>query len=65
MKESIRMESKSWSEIKDKVYGKKGETRRDKLDKEFESFKSLLIKKSPGRITIQNSCIQSANPLIR
>jgi len=45
MKETIKMETKSWSDIKDKVYGKPGTTRRDKLDKEFESFKSLLIKK--------------------
>jgi DNA-binding XRE family transcriptional regulator len=41
------METKSWKEIKDNVYGEKGTTRRDKLDREFESFKvGLLLKKA-------------------
>ena len=30
---------KSWSQIKDEQYGKKGTKRRDELDREFESFK--------------------------
>jgi len=30
---------KTWSEIKDKVYGKKGTARREQLDREFETFK--------------------------
>jgi DNA-binding XRE family transcriptional regulator len=37
------METKSWKEIKDAVYGKKGTERRDKLEREFESFKIGLL----------------------
>jgi len=37
------METKSWKEIKDKVYGEKGTGRRDELDREVESFKIGLI----------------------
>ena len=33
------MKTKNWSEIKNEVYGEKGTERRDKLDREFESFK--------------------------
>ena len=41
------METKSWTDIKDKVYGKKGTERRDELDRDFESFKiGLLLKKA-------------------
>lgn len=41
------METKSWKEIKDDVYGKKGTLRRDKLDREFETFKlGLMLKKA-------------------
>jgi DNA-binding XRE family transcriptional regulator len=41
------METKSWKEIKDNVYGKKGIPRRDNLDREFETFKvGLLLKKA-------------------
>lgn len=41
------METKSWKEIKDSVYGKKGTERRDKLDRDFESFKiGLLLRKA-------------------
>jgi len=41
------MSTKSWKAIKDDVYGKVGTTRRDKLDREFESFKiGLLLKKA-------------------
>ena len=29
----------SWSDLKDQVYGEKGTTRRDLLDREFKSFK--------------------------
>lgn len=39
------METKSWKDIKDSVYGKKGTERRDELDRDFESFKiGLLIR---------------------
>jgi hypothetical protein len=37
------MNTKSWSEVKDNVYGKKGTERRDELDRDFESFKIGLM----------------------
>jgi ribosome-binding protein aMBF1 (putative translation factor) len=38
---------KSWTQIKDDVYGKKGSTRRDELDREIETFKiGLLIRQA-------------------
>jgi DNA-binding XRE family transcriptional regulator len=37
------METTSWKDIKDNVYGKKGTIRRDELDREFESFKIGLL----------------------
>jgi DNA-binding XRE family transcriptional regulator len=37
------MENKSWKEIKNTVYGKKGTERRDELDRDFESFKIGLL----------------------
>jgi DNA-binding XRE family transcriptional regulator len=41
------MSTRSWKEIKDEVYGKKGTSRRDALELEFESFKiGLLLKKA-------------------
>ncbi len=41
------METKSWTEIKDTVYGTKGTARRDNLDRDFESFKiGLQLKKA-------------------
>ena len=41
------MNTKSWKEIKDDVYGKKGTSRRDDLEREVESFKiGLLLKKA-------------------
>ena len=41
------MKTRSWDEIKDEVYGKKGTSRRDELDRDFESFKvGLLLKKA-------------------
>ena len=42
-----KMETKSWSKIKDEVYGKKGSERRDNLERDFESFKiGLLLRKA-------------------
>lgn len=38
-----KMETKSWKEIKDTVYGKKGTERRDGLERDFESFKIGLL----------------------
>ncbi|MEN9336108.1 MAG: hypothetical protein RLZZ500_1095 [Bacteroidota bacterium] len=41
------METKSWNEIKNDVYGEKGTDRRDELDREFQGFKiGLLLKKA-------------------
>jgi len=41
------METKSWKEIKNTVYGKVGTTRRDELDRDFESFKiGLQLRKA-------------------
>ncbi|MBY5959695.1 helix-turn-helix transcriptional regulator [Membranicola marinus] len=37
------METKSWKDIKDTVYGKKGTERRDELDRNFDSFKIGLL----------------------
>lgn len=39
--------TKSWAEVKDTVYGKKGTERRDQLDRDFESFKiGLQLRKA-------------------
>lgn len=41
------METKSWKNIKDDIYGNIGTTRRDELERDFESFKiGLLLKKA-------------------
>ena len=41
------METKSWKEIKNDVYGKKGTPRRSRLEREFEGIKiGLLLKKA-------------------
>lgn len=41
------MGTKSWKEIKDTVYGKKGTERRDELERDFEGFKiGVLLKKA-------------------
>lgn len=37
------MNTKSWSEIKDNVYGEKGTERRDELERDFEAFKIGLL----------------------
>lgn len=41
--ESINKNTKSWSEIKDKVYGKKGTERRNQLEREVETLKIGLL----------------------
>jgi ribosome-binding protein aMBF1 (putative translation factor) len=39
--------TRKWEEIKDEVYGKRGFSRRDELEREFESFHiGLLLKKA-------------------
>jgi len=41
------METKSWKDIKDNVYGTKGTERRDELERDFEGFKiGLQLKKA-------------------
>ena len=41
------METKDWKIIKDEVYGEKGTLRRDKLERDFESFKiRVLLRKA-------------------
>jgi DNA-binding XRE family transcriptional regulator len=41
------METKSWKDIKDNVYGAKGTDRRDALERDFEGFKiGLQLKKA-------------------
>ncbi len=41
------METNSWKEIKDNVYGSKGTERRNELDRDFESFKiGILLRKA-------------------
>ena len=41
------METKSWKDIKNDVYGEKGTERRDELEREFQGFKiGLLLKKA-------------------
>jgi len=43
----MKMETKSWKEIKDTVYGEKGTERRDELDRDFSGFKiGLQLKKA-------------------
>lgn len=46
-KKTKKMETKSWKEIKDTVYGKKGTDKRDELDRDFASFKiGLMLRKA-------------------
>ena len=41
------METKSWKEIKDSVYGNEGTERRDQLDRDLESVKiGILLRKA-------------------
>jgi DNA-binding XRE family transcriptional regulator len=41
------METKTWKEIKNNVYGIKGTDRRDELERDFESFKiGVLLRKA-------------------
>ena len=41
------MKTKSWDNIKDKIYGKKGTERRDDLEREVEPFMiGLLLRKA-------------------
>lgn len=41
------MNTKSWGDIKNEVYGKKGTERRNEIERDFQSFKiGLLLKKA-------------------
>lgn len=41
------MNTTSWKDIKDEIYGEKGTKRRDELERDFESFKiGLLLKQA-------------------
>ena len=43
----MKIETKSWKEIKDSIYGEKGTERRDDLERDFEGFKiGLQLKKA-------------------
>ncbi|GAP67887.1 protein containing helix-turn-helix domain [Bacteroidales bacterium 6E] len=45
--ENKNPEIRTWSDIKDRVYGEKGSERRDHLERESESFRiGLLLKKA-------------------
>jgi DNA-binding XRE family transcriptional regulator len=43
MRKTSNMDTKSWKDIKDTVYGKKGTKRRDELERDFESFKIGML----------------------
>jgi DNA-binding XRE family transcriptional regulator len=46
-KKTNKMNTRSWKDIKDEVYGEKGTPNRDELDRDFESFKiGLLLKQA-------------------
>jgi hypothetical protein len=44
-----QMKTKSWSKIKDDVYGKKGTERRDTLERDFEKFQNWFVTKKSSR----------------
>ena len=47
IKKENNIETKSWKNIKDDVYGKIGTERRGELERDFESFKiGLMLKKA-------------------
>lgn len=47
---TLIMDTKSWKEIKDNVYGVKGTERRNILERDFERFKiGQQLKKAPRR----------------
>ena len=52
------MNTKSWKDIKDDVYGKVGTKRRDGLVRDFESFKvGILLKKAREEKNITQSSL--------
>jgi DNA-binding XRE family transcriptional regulator len=47
MKNQNKIDTKSWTDIKDSVYGEKGTDRRDQLERDFESIKiGILLRKA-------------------
>jgi DNA-binding XRE family transcriptional regulator len=55
------MNTKTWKEIKDNVYGKAGTQRRDQLERDFESFKiGLLLRKAREEKKITQSALAEA-----
>lgn len=47
MKTELNNQVKSWTQIKESVYGEKGTKRRDEIEREFDSIKiGLLLKKA-------------------
>lgn len=47
MKTEQNNQVKSWTQIKDSIYGEKGTKRRDEIEREFDSIKiGLLLKKA-------------------
>ena len=51
-----KMDTKSWKDIKDTVYGERGTERRDELERDFESFKiGLLLRKAREDKTLPKS----------
>lgn len=42
------MKTKTWTEIKDEVYGKKGTVRRDTLERESASFQYEIVETGFG-----------------
>ena len=50
------MNTKSWKQIKDEVYGQVGTERRDQLDRDFESLKiGLQLKKEKKKKNLTQS----------
>lgn len=54
------MNTKSWDEIKDSVYGEKGTERRDELERDFESFKiGILLRQARKEKNLTQSQLAS------
>jgi hypothetical protein len=52
------METESWKDIKDTVYGKHGAKRRDELERDMELFRIRLFSVSssvPGRRAVESN----------
>lgn len=59
-KKREKMDTKSWDEIKDSVYGEKGTDRRDELERDFESFKiGILLRQARKEKNLTQSQLAS------